>query len=160
MPAHGKFTDDIRKRIVGTLKAGNYATVAARFAGISSTTFHRWMRKGKAQAKGPFREFYNEVEQALAFAETRAVAHVVKEFEDDWRAALSYLERKFPRRWGRGRESGVAKRTAKDVADDSKSNLVVRSPEEVAFFLKFLADCGELPGVAIVDDSQEAVAAK
>jgi len=31
----------------------------------------------------------------------RAVAIIQKKMPDDWRAALSYLERKHPKRWGR-----------------------------------------------------------
>jgi hypothetical protein len=31
----------------------------------------------------------------------RAVAIIQKKMPDDWRAALTYLERKHPKRWGR-----------------------------------------------------------
>ena len=34
-------------------------------------------------------------------AEVRAVAIIQKKMPDDWRAALAYLERKHPKRWGR-----------------------------------------------------------
>lgn len=31
----------------------------------------------------------------------RAVAIIQKKMPEDWRAAMTYLERKYPRRWGR-----------------------------------------------------------
>jgi transposase-like protein len=96
----GKLTADRQKRIVEALRAGNYVSVAARFAGISPSTLFAWLRKGRAARAGRYREFHDAVAQALTFAEVRAVAILQKEMEGNWRAAAAYLARRFPRRWG------------------------------------------------------------
>lgn len=97
----GKLTPVVQKRIVDAIKAGNYVCVAVRYAGITSSTFYTWCRKGRAESSGKYHEFYEALRQAETYAEIRAVAIIQKQMEGNWRAAVAYLERKFPERWGR-----------------------------------------------------------
>ena len=63
-----KLTPEVQERIVKTLSAGSYATVAARCAGIDSSTYYRWIERGDpggtAKRDAPYRDFRAAVEQA------------------------------------------------------------------------------------------------
>lgn len=96
----GKLTPQVQQKIVEAIRAGNYVSVAAQYAGIDRSTFYRWMERGENSRSGKYRSFFLAVRQAESFAEVRAVAILQSEMKENWRAALSYLERKFPTRWG------------------------------------------------------------
>lgn len=100
-----KLTDDVVKRIVDAVRAGNYASVAAQAAGISESTFYRWLEQGQAQEQsgeaGAFREFRESITRAGAEAEVQAVALLRRAMAEDSRAIVLWLERRFPDRWRR-----------------------------------------------------------
>lgn len=88
------------------LRAGNFAEVAARHAGVHPATYYRWMERGApgsdAPADEPYRQFRAEVERALADAEALYVGLIVKAGQEGhWQAASFLLERRFPERWRR-----------------------------------------------------------
>lgn len=101
MSAVSKFTAASRRRVLDALRAGNYSTVAARYAGIHPRTLRRWLRRGREEKSGPFRDFHEDARRALAFAEVRAVAVLRRQMQSNWRAALEYLSRRYPSRWGK-----------------------------------------------------------
>ena len=121
-------SDEIQKKIVNGLAAGNYICTVCDWAGIGVTTFYYWMERGKdALAAGKkvkpeerqFIEFLKAVQKAQAEAEMKLVMSIEKqangrpaefnnagekirsEIPADWRAAGWILERKFQDRWGR-----------------------------------------------------------
>lgn len=96
-----KLTSELQTRIVQAIRAGNYADAAARSAGISPSTYYRWLERGERAASGAHREFRDAVKRAEADAEVHAVAIVRKAMAEDWRAAMAYLERRYPERWRR-----------------------------------------------------------
>ena len=96
-----KLSPQVREKIVSAVKAGAYATTACRAAGISESTFYRWLERGGRESSGVFREFVEAVEQAEAEGEVHAVAVIRRAMGEDWRAALAYLERRHPARWRR-----------------------------------------------------------
>ena len=96
-----KLTAELQEKIVRVIRAGNYAYIAAEYAGIGQTTFYRWLEQGEAQETGPYRDFREAVKAAEREAEIRAVATVQQHMATSWQAAMTYLERKFPNRWGR-----------------------------------------------------------
>ena len=96
-----KLNPEVQDRIVSAIRAGNFAHVAAGYAGISESTFYRWMQSGQQGKNDQLRAFWEEVKDAEYEAEVRAVAMVQKHMADNWQAAMTYLERKFPERWGR-----------------------------------------------------------
>ena len=101
-----KLTKTVAARIVEYLEVGNYQETAARAAGISRSTFHRWMKRGAdAKSRGKdsrYRDFRDNVKKAEAEAEVAAVKCVIDASETKWQAAMTFLERKFPERWSRG----------------------------------------------------------
>lgn len=66
--------------ILGAIRAGCYAHVAAAAAGINMTTFQRWMKRTEPE----FVEFQAKVEQARAFARARAEVYIAKHKPDSW----------------------------------------------------------------------------
>lgn len=95
-----KLTTEVREKICRAIRAGNYPAVAARAAGVSESTFYRWMERGRSDAKGPHRAFYEAVREAEAESEVHLVAVLRKSSKDgDWRAALALLERRYAERW-------------------------------------------------------------
>jgi len=113
-----KLSEAVQDRIVSAIRAGNYAEIAARSAGIAPSTYYRWLERGERDEEGPYAGFVAAVRLAEAEAEVHAVAIMRRAMTDDWRAALSYLERRHPGRWRRrtsteltGRDGGPIEST-------------------------------------------------
>lgn len=102
-----KLTPQLQDKIVQAVKAGNYAQIAAQYAGIGTTTFFRWMQQGAEEEKGIYREFREAIKVAEAEAEVRAVAIIQRQMPESWQAAMTYLERKHPDRWKRRDELDI-----------------------------------------------------
>ena len=107
---NSKLTKEREDLIVDLLVKGNYIETAAAYAGIDSSTLHRWLRRGKRERerldKGEepqlkevrYVRFSRSVEKAFAEAEMADVNHVVKAGKNDWKAAAWRLERKWGKR--------------------------------------------------------------
>ncbi|HEY4897587.1 MAG TPA: transposase [Solirubrobacteraceae bacterium] len=96
-----KLTPELQERIIKAVRAGNYAEAAARASGIAPSTYYRWLQRGTVEEHGAYRDFSEAVRQAEAEAEVHAVAILRRAMGEDWRAALAYLERRYPGRWRR-----------------------------------------------------------
>ena len=98
-----KLTKEVQEKIVTAIGAGNYQDTAAAYAGISSTTFFRWMAEAQNPGAGKeLREFRAAVEKARADAEARNVALIQNAAQNGtWQAAAWFLERSHPTKWGR-----------------------------------------------------------
>jgi len=106
-------TPDRIKRIAEVVRAGNYAQVAARASGICPGTYFGWMKKGEdaikaagdggqiPENKQPYVDFFHAIKDAEAEAELAAVANVQLAGETDWKASMTFLERRFSQRWAR-----------------------------------------------------------
>ena len=68
-------------------------------AGISSSTYYRWMSRGAQEPGSEYAAFRDAVLRAEAEAEVHAVAILRRAMGEDWRAAIAYLERRHPHRW-------------------------------------------------------------
>ena len=97
-----KLTPQIQERIVQIVRAGNYAQVAARCAGVGERTFYNWMERGEREKEGSkYFQFWQAIKDAESAAEAEAVAQVRLASRESWQAGMTWLERKFPDRWGR-----------------------------------------------------------
>jgi len=105
MARPSKLTPEVEERILKALRAGNYATPAASYAGIHPATYYLWLERGdpsgRRRADLPYRRFAEKVHQASAEAEIRDVTRISKAAETDWRAASWRLSHRHPERWGR-----------------------------------------------------------
>jgi hypothetical protein len=93
------------------MREGNYARTAAETSGITEQTLYNWLKKGEDPEQYPehatFLEAYRKAEAA---AEERAIKAIQDAFSSDWRAAMTYLERRHPDRWARRQSVDVASR--------------------------------------------------
>jgi len=118
-------TDEIIDRIVASLRAGNYLTIAVEASEVPRSTFYDWLSRGDPAGSEPrdkpFREMRERVERAKAEGETRNVAVIAKAAANSWQAAAWLLERGSPERWARpsqrGEDSERAPAPVLDVSD-------------------------------------------
>ena len=96
-------TPAVTKIVCDTVRKGNYLTVAAQAAGISTDALNDWKRRG-AEGREPYKTFLAELMQADRDCEIALVSKVMAASDDDWRAAAMILERKYPDRWSRARD--------------------------------------------------------
>ena len=114
--------DEMIKRVADIVRGGNYIETAAASAGISRSTLHLWLREGAriARTLDPLSDdaydaavdeltphefmqakFSDTVQKAAAEAEVIDVLHVRGAASTHWQAAMTRLERRHPKRWGR-----------------------------------------------------------
>lgn len=98
-----KLDQDASDRICTAIKGGNYIETAAAVAGIHKDTLYTWLKRGRNEDEGMFRDFVDAVDEALAVAEKNALKVIEDASADHWQAAAWRLERRFPERWGRKR---------------------------------------------------------
>ncbi len=111
-----KLTPELLDRLEKALAAGNYVETACSYVGISHSVFYHWLAEAKKpKARKIYLEFLDTIERARAVAEIRNVQIVQAaaqgrpgnpqtgetEKDPDWRAATWFLERAYPRKWGR-----------------------------------------------------------
>lgn len=94
-------TPELQERIVKLVQTGNYMETAARAVGISKKTLYEWLARGN-KGERPFAEFRAAVEKASGEAETIHVAMLARAAAAGSVAASTWwLERRFPKRFGR-----------------------------------------------------------
>lgn len=103
--------ETVRKRLIGALATGNYASIACRYAGVSYDSFADWLREGriareKEDAGGSLSDreeffllFLRDVEDAEARAEIQVVGNLMVQSRNSPQAALGFLSVRFPERW-------------------------------------------------------------
>lgn len=100
---------ELVERFLEAIRDGNYYEAACNYAGIDYKTFRNWMNRGEAAAEldkkpkseKPFFQFFQEVKKAEAEAEALIVSMWRRQIPQDWKAAATFLERRYPDRWGR-----------------------------------------------------------
>jgi hypothetical protein len=123
-------TPAVQAKVVEALTKGNVREHAAQYAGVSRATFYNWLKRGRKETTGPFRDFLGAVEASEVSCAMRFLAIVdkaaserdevtIKEitFPDgstktekttrrvfDWQAAIWWLERRFPEAWSKDAE--------------------------------------------------------
>jgi len=96
-----KYTPAVHDKIVLAVRAGNYLKVAAAAAGIGESTLLRWMSSPR------YRKLQAAVRQAQAEYEVRTIGQIASRPDIYPTAALKVLSRRYPSRWGLGRETGA-----------------------------------------------------
>ena len=106
MPRPTKCTPELTEKICEYLASGCYVCTACQAVGISETTLGNW-RARAADGEEPYVTFVEATKEAEAKAELRALALVQKAMPENWAAAMTWMERKFPARWSRGERREV-----------------------------------------------------
>jgi transposase len=86
-------TPDKELEILTAIRLGLREATAANVCGVQSQTLHSHKQRHP--------EFADKIATSMAACERKALVAVVERFEDDWRAATWFLERRFPDVWGR-----------------------------------------------------------
>lgn len=100
-------TQETSDKILTAIRAGNYLSVAAAYAGISHPTLDHWMRRGRKEKHGIYYDFFQGLLKAQAEAEIRDVGIIGSAAERIWQASAWRLERRAPERWGANRMTGA-----------------------------------------------------
>lgn len=100
--------------IVRAITLGAPREMAAQAAGVDPTTFYRWVAIGAEfldlddeaiadlePKQQRLRQFCQDVKRADAQAVVFAVELVADAMPKDWKAAMTWLERRYPGEWGR-----------------------------------------------------------
>jgi len=95
-----KLSTTRKKKLLRALRQGNFIEVACTYAGIGNSTFYRWLEKGKKSQTGEYREFWEEVQGALAEAEYRVVRTLNTHFKESPQACINFLKARWRNRWG------------------------------------------------------------
>lgn len=120
-----KLTPERTARIIELIKAGNYIEVACAASGISEHTYFNWIAIGRSiesehgeeseewpseltQYEADCGRFFQAIKIATAEAEAYAVTTIRAQMPQNWAAAMTYLERRFPGRWRRREELTVS----------------------------------------------------
>lgn len=133
-----KLTPETLETIVTAIKMGNYQEHASALAGITVSTFHNWVDRGKKERERletindaeprpeetPFVEFLEAVEKAKAEAVQRNVALIQKAASvGSWQAAAWWLERTQSMLYGRKQQvalGGIENGTPLAITVDTK----------------------------------------
>jgi hypothetical protein len=102
-PGGPRLTDDLIIEICLYILEGNYQHVAAKKAGIRNRTFQQWLMAGRRFPGGLYEKLLREVRKAEAGAHTLQAKRLYDAGDRDWRAVVTWLERKFPALWGSDR---------------------------------------------------------
>ena len=102
-----KLTPELQAKLCEYLATGCYVCTACALVGISDQTLSNWKQRGAA-GEEPYLGFVDAIKDAEARAEARAVALVQKAMVDDWKAAMTWMERKFPDRWSRNERREIS----------------------------------------------------
>jgi hypothetical protein len=137
-----RLTRQRHDKIVDIIKEGNYENIAWMKSAISEQTYFNWKGRGeealalrnsgKRVPDGEliYLEFFEDVKEAIATAEEYAVSKVRVHMDDSWQAAMTFLERKYPERWGKkDRLTIEAHIMAGDVFREIAAAIDERAPE-------------------------------
>jgi transposase-like protein len=108
-PPPKRYSKALHEAIVANIKKGNRPVIAAAMAGIPSSTFYKWMQRGK-EGHPHFWAFSEDVELAMAVAEGKAVEKIAGddgEFQNDPENAKYWLERQRMEGWSKDANAKV-----------------------------------------------------
>lgn len=102
--------------LLGYLELGSYRRQAITAAGLAERTVMRWLEMGRDEAARVENEdppltfyvhFWQAVRRAEGVAVMRALATICRAAErGSWRASAWFLERRYPKKWGRRATAG------------------------------------------------------
>lgn len=157
--------------IVRAITLGAPREMAAQAAGVDPTTFYRWVAVGaefidlddEAVAglepkQQRLRQFCQDVKRADAQAVVFAVELVADAMPKDWKAAMTWLERRYPGEWGKRVEVKVDPPERQPAPMDGNLAEAAANAFATAALPPGLDPDDFLPDVASADEAAEAPA--
>jgi transposase-like protein len=104
----GLANPDILQVLLAAITDGVSYESACRSAGIAPRTIYNWKTRAEAGDEAA-KAFVHALEKAEADTERRAVRNTLKAGESPqfWAANMTYLERKYPEKWGRRQDDSA-----------------------------------------------------
>jgi hypothetical protein len=105
-----KLTPKTIKMLSTALKLGNHWYPACQYAGVDYSTFRKWMVTAEKLIESgaemtpenkPYFDLFHTIKKAEGVAEFRLVGQWQRFMPTSWQAIATFLERRYPARWGR-----------------------------------------------------------
>lgn len=132
-------TPEMQRQICVMIEAGNSTENAARTCGIGDSTVELWLTKGRA-GEEPYKEFLGAVTRARGIAEAIAVKAIASKFDEDWKAAESWLKKARYKDWGEKQQVDL---NAKAAEPELNINQLTPAEKLVYFELRLKATTSE-----------------
>ena len=101
---------------------------AATLLGVTNSTWYRWIARGRDDADGPYREFWDETQRAREEALLRLEIELRRHAQTDPQSARWMLSRLDPERWGTpGRRIGPEVESALHEAEVARAQANARA---------------------------------
>ena len=121
---------DILQQLLAAIGDGLSYESACKCAGISPRTIYNWKQRAEAQEPAAI-AFVQALEKAESEVERKAVRNTLRagELPQFWAANMTYLERKYPERWGRRQDDSSAPKVIVQIGiKDSDVSISTLSP--------------------------------
>ena len=98
-----KLTKQLKNRLFKALKSGISYETACEFAGISPSTFYKWVNEGERDKENNYRTEFSEFLEDLKKANASVEMHLIQQVANDpsWQSKAWILERRLRDKWGR-----------------------------------------------------------
>ncbi len=106
-----RLTPEMQDDIIKVLLIGEHRKTAASYVGISKDVISHWMTRGRREPESIYGDFRRSVIKAESFARINALAHIYAAGQKDPKNFMWWLEKKYPKDWGKARESVKEDRT-------------------------------------------------
>ena len=118
-----KLTAEVTDKLVKAISQGNYYDAACSYAGIAYSTFREWMNRGEQEDGTEYSDFMEAIKKAESAAELRLVQEWQKHIPNNWQAIATFMERRYPDKWGRRerRDINISGEMGVSIIDDIKS---------------------------------------
>lgn len=95
-------TPETQAKIIFSLASGNYIKTACESAGTTYECFRHWRSRWENDdpVAQEFNDFFVAVKKAVATGEENALRTVIGG-DTGWQGSAWFLERRFPKRWGK-----------------------------------------------------------
>lgn len=104
MTNNGKLNDEITKEICNKIENGVSRKDAAITSGICEKTFYNWIEKGKEAKTGKYLQFLQSIKKAESELKATYEKIIFDNAPKDWRAGMTWLERKYSDEYGKKSE--------------------------------------------------------
>ena len=103
-----KLNHDLIKQIAKMVELGTPATYVAQAVDVDRTTWYKWLQRGEKDKSGIYFDLFNAVKKAEGRAIQRNVSIIQKAAINNWQAAAWWLERRYPKEFGRKEKMDVS----------------------------------------------------
>lgn len=122
-----KLTDSLQRRLIKAAGGPLHESQIALKCGVAPATLMHWLKRGLSrEVDEPYTSFAMRFIRAVIKTEEKA-ANRIRNGDDEWRATLAWLERRFPKRWNAALMELQNVREAFELADGQSRDELART---------------------------------